>query len=47
MTPSQALRAATIRGADLMQTHNDIGTLNSGKYADIIAVEGIRCTTFP
>jgi imidazolonepropionase-like amidohydrolase len=40
MTPAQALRAATIRGAELMQMQNDIGTVEAGKYADIIAIEG-------
>ena len=40
MTPAQALHAATIRGAELMQIENDIGTVEAGKYADIIAVEG-------
>jgi imidazolonepropionase-like amidohydrolase len=40
MMPAQALRAATIRGAELMQMQNDIGTVEAGKYADIIAVQG-------
>jgi imidazolonepropionase-like amidohydrolase len=40
MTPAQALRAATIRGAELMQMQNDIGTIEAGKDADIIAIEG-------
>jgi imidazolonepropionase-like amidohydrolase len=40
MTPAQALRTATVRGAELMQMQNDIGTLEPGKYADIIAVQG-------
>jgi imidazolonepropionase-like amidohydrolase len=40
MTPAQALHAATIRGAELMQMQNDIGTVEAGKYADIIAVQG-------
>src|SRR5262249_19583479 len=40
MTPAQALRTATIFGAELMQMQNDIGTVEAGKYADIIAVEG-------
>jgi len=29
MTPAQALRAATIRGAELMQMQNDIGTVEA------------------
>ena len=40
MTPAQALRTATISGAELMQMQNDIGTVEAGKYADIIAVQG-------
>ena len=40
MTPAQALRAATIHGAELMQMQNDIGTIEAGKYADIIAIQG-------
>ncbi|HMF15064.1 MAG TPA: amidohydrolase family protein, partial [Gemmataceae bacterium] len=40
MTPAQALRAATVGGAELMQMQNDIGTIEAGKYADIIAVQG-------
>jgi imidazolonepropionase-like amidohydrolase len=40
MTPAQALQAATIRGAELMQMQKDIGTVELGKYADIIAVQG-------
>lgn len=40
MTPAQALRSATIRGAELMQMQNDVGTIKPGKYADVIAVQG-------
>src|SRR5215468_2213877 len=40
MTPAQALRSATVGGAELMQMQNDIGTVEAGKYADIIAVQG-------
>jgi imidazolonepropionase-like amidohydrolase len=47
MTPAQALRAVTIRGAELMQMQNAIGTIEAGKYADIIAVQANPRTTFP
>lgn len=40
MTPAQALRATTLAGAELMGMQNDIGTLEPGKLADIIAVKG-------
>jgi imidazolonepropionase-like amidohydrolase len=40
MTPAQALRSATLSGAELMQMQNDIGTIEPGKFADIIAVSG-------
>src|SRR3954468_14626350 len=40
MTPIQAIQAATISAADLMQWKDSVGSLTAGKYADIIAVEG-------
>jgi imidazolonepropionase-like amidohydrolase len=40
MTPAQALKSITIRGAELMQMQNDIGTIETGRLADIIAVQG-------
>jgi imidazolonepropionase-like amidohydrolase len=40
MSPAQALRATTIMGAELMNMQNDIGTIEPGKFADIIAVKG-------
>ena len=40
MTPAQALRAGTASGADLLGLANKIGTLESGKLADIVAVPG-------
>lgn len=40
MTPAQALQSTTIRGAELMGMQKDIGTLEPGKLADIIAVKG-------
>jgi imidazolonepropionase-like amidohydrolase len=38
MTPAQAIRAATSSAAELIGRSNDVGTLESGKFADIIAV---------
>lgn len=40
MTPAQALRSATVAAAELLQTQRDVGTIEAGKYADIIAVPG-------
>lgn len=38
MTPAQAIRAATSSAADLIGRAKDVGTVEAGKYADIIAV---------
>jgi imidazolonepropionase-like amidohydrolase len=40
MTPIEALRAATINGAELIGRSKDIGSIEPGKYADIVAVDG-------
>lgn len=40
MKPIEALRCATIRGAELLRMGEQIGTLAPGKFADVIAVEG-------
>ena len=40
MTPVQALEAATVNAADLLGLSADVGTLEPGKRADLIAVEG-------
>jgi len=38
MTPAQAIRAATSSAADLIGRARDVGTVEPGKYADLIAV---------
>ncbi len=38
MTPMQAIQSATIVAADLLERPNDMGAIEPGKYADIIAV---------
>ena len=38
MTPAQAIRAATSNAADLIGRAKEVGTLEAGKYADLIAV---------
>jgi imidazolonepropionase-like amidohydrolase len=40
MTPIEALRAATINGAELLGREKEIGTIETGKFADIVAVDG-------
>jgi imidazolonepropionase-like amidohydrolase len=40
MTPAQALRTVTFNSADLIGRSKDVGTIEPGKYADIIAVTG-------
>jgi len=39
MSPAQAIRSATSSAADLLGRAKDLGTIESGKYADLIAVE--------
>jgi len=39
MKPAQAIRAATSSAADLIGRAKDVGTVEAGKYADIIAVD--------
>jgi imidazolonepropionase-like amidohydrolase len=38
MTPLQAIQAATINSANLLNWQNDVGSLSKGKFADIVAV---------
>lgn len=40
MTPEQAIRSATLNAADLLGMQNDVGSVASGKYADVVAVKG-------
>jgi imidazolonepropionase-like amidohydrolase len=40
MKPAEALQAGTIRGAELLGLADRIGSIQAGKYADIMAVEG-------
>jgi len=37
---AEALRAATINAAELLKIGDSTGTLDAGKYADLIAVDG-------
>jgi imidazolonepropionase-like amidohydrolase len=40
MTPMQAIRSATVAGADLLGVSDKVGSLRPGKLADMIAVRG-------
>jgi imidazolonepropionase-like amidohydrolase len=40
MTPIQALQSATVVAAELLGWDDRIGSLEPGKYADVVAVEG-------
>jgi imidazolonepropionase-like amidohydrolase len=40
MTPEQALRAATLHGAELLGMETSLGAIKPGFFADIVAVEG-------
>jgi len=40
MPPIEAILAATRGGADLLGKANDIGSVQSGRYADLVAVKG-------
>jgi imidazolonepropionase-like amidohydrolase len=40
MSPLQAIQAATVNAADLLGWSDRVGTLEPGRFADLIAVEG-------
>ena len=40
MTPAQAIRSATVSAAELLGMQDSLGTIESGRWADIVAVPG-------
>lgn len=40
MPPMEAIRCATLRGAELLGIEDELGTVEEGKCADLVAVEG-------
>jgi imidazolonepropionase-like amidohydrolase len=40
MTPMQAIQSATVVAAELLQAEKDLGAIEPGRYADILAVDG-------
>lgn len=40
MTPAQAIRSATVSAAELLGWSDQVGTIEAGKFADIVAVPG-------
>ena len=40
MPPIEALKAATVNAADLLGLSSEVGTIETGKSADLIAVTG-------
>ena len=40
MTPLQAIQTATVNAADLLGWSDKVGSLDAGKWADLIAVDG-------
>jgi imidazolonepropionase-like amidohydrolase len=40
MPPAEAIKAATVNAADLLGLANEVGTIEPGKSADLIAVAG-------
>jgi imidazolonepropionase-like amidohydrolase len=40
MTPAQAIQTATVNAADLLGWSDKVGTVEAGKWADLIAVDG-------
>jgi imidazolonepropionase-like amidohydrolase len=40
MKPIDAIRSATVRASELLRLERELGTIEPGKFADVIAVEG-------
>ncbi|RZK30257.1 MAG: amidohydrolase family protein, partial [Hymenobacter sp.] len=40
MPPLEAIRAATLNAAQLLGDPTNLGALEAGKYADVVAVDG-------
>ncbi|MEP6635566.1 MAG: amidohydrolase family protein [Acidobacteriota bacterium] len=40
MTPMQSIQSATVVAADMLERSSDFGSIEAGKYADVIAVSG-------
>jgi imidazolonepropionase-like amidohydrolase len=40
MTPAQAIQAATRNAADLLDMSGEVGSIQPGKFADIVATSG-------
>jgi imidazolonepropionase-like amidohydrolase len=40
MSPLEAIQAATVRASELLGLSDQIGTVEPGKFADIVAVRG-------
>ncbi len=40
MTPMHAIRSATVVAAELLRAASDLGAIEAGKFADIVAVDG-------
>jgi len=45
MTPMEALRTATWNGAEALGFGKDLGSLESGKLADLVVIDGIPWPT--
>jgi imidazolonepropionase-like amidohydrolase len=40
LTPLRAIQSATVNAADLLGWQDRVGTLEAGKYADLVTVSG-------